>query len=378
MILTKEVEMRVHGSNIKYYESLGYELPKRKASKIVYRRTGKEYVHDLGKTFLVKIEDLPPKSHAMISAMCDYCNEPYETEYVTYYESTKGLTTKCACKNCASKKFKETILNIYGVDNVSMLDVIKEKKKQTVFNHYGVYNPSQSFEVQNKMKNTSLLKYGVDNPLKNKDVREKIEQTMMEKYGVLNPFQLKDVQDKSRETLLQRFGVDHPSKSVEIREKTAQSLYTASSHKCSKQQLHIFNLYSSEGNVELNYPILCYNIDICFVDDSIAIEYDGSGHDLSVKRRSMTKDEFKRREIIRNITLKSKGYKLIRIISIQDKLPSDEILLQMLEQAKQYFSDYPEHSWIEFNIDTSTVRNVEQKDGIFFDYGELRKIKQIC
>ena len=65
----------------------------------------------------------------------------------------------------------------------------------------------------------------------------------------------------------------------------------------------------------------------------------------------------------------------MRIISLKDKLPSDEILLQMLSEAKQYFFDYPNHSWIEFNIDTSTVRNAEQKDGVFFDYGKLRKIK---
>ena len=65
----------------------------------------------------------------------------------------------------------------------------------------------------------------------------------------------------------------------------------------------------------------------------------------------------------------------MRIISSKDKLPSDEILLQMLSEAKQYFSDYPNHSWIEFNIDTSTVRDAEQKDSVFFDYGKLRNIK---
>lgn len=58
-----------------------------------------------------------------------------------------------------------------------------------------------------------------------------------------------------------------------------------------------------------------------------------------------------------------------------DKLPSDQVLLQMLSDAKSYFSLYPNHSWIEFNLSTSTVRNAEHKDGIPYDYGSLRTIK---
>ena len=67
----------------------------------------------------------------------------------------------------------------------------------------------------------------------------------------------------------------------------------------------------------------------------------------------------------------------MHIVSTTDKLPSDPVLFQMLENAKSYFSDYPEHSWIEYNIDTSTVHNAEHREGVFFDYGELRTIKTI-
>ena len=49
----------------------------------------------------------------------------------------------------------------------------------------------------------------------------------------------------------------------------------------------------------------------------------------------------------------------------------------MLEKSKQYFSDYPNHSWIEFDIDNSCIRNAEEKSEIHFDYGELRNIKAI-
>jgi len=352
MILTKEVEVRSNGSTIEYYESLGYDLPKRKASMSIYRRTGREFVYDLGKTFLVKVEDLPTQSDITISAVCDYCNEPYEVKYYAYYNSTKGLTTKCACKNCASKKQRDIMLSTYGVASPSQLDSVKEKKKQTTLEHYGV-----------------------DNPSKSKDVRDKVEKTMMERYGVPSPAQVKEFQEKRAATCIERFGVDCSLKSTEVREKAAKSLYIASSQKCSKQQMYLFNLYNNKENVEVNYPVLYYNVDLCFVNNNIVMEYDGSGHDLSVKFGNITQDEFKHKEMIRSIILKREGYKLIKIISAQDKLPSDKILFQMLEQAKQYFSDYPNHSWIEFNIDTFTVRSAEHKDGVFFDYGELRKIK---
>ena len=352
MLLTKEVEMRANGSNIEYYESLGYDIPKRRASRSTYQQTGREFAYDLGKTFLVKVEDLPAKSHITISAICDYCNEPYELRYIDYYKSTKGLTTKCACKNCAQKKSVDIIFNKYGVKSVSKLDIIKEKKRQTALEHYGV-----------------------DNPSKSKDVRDKVEKTMMERYGVSNPIQFKEFREKGMQTCREHFGVDYPFASAEVREKAAMTYYVASSQKCSRQQMYLFNLYGDKDNVEINYPVLHYNVDICFIDDNIVMEYDGSGHNLSVKMGNITQDEFKQKEMIRSIILKREGYKLIKIISAQDRLPLDEILLQMLSEAKQYFSEYPEHSWIEFNIDTSTVRNAEQKDGVFFDYGELRKIK---
>lgn len=65
----------------------------------------------------------------------------------------------------------------------------------------------------------------------------------------------------------------------------------------------------------------------------------------------------------------------MRIISIHDRLPSNATLFQMLKQTKEYFFKYPQHSWIEFNIDSSIVRNAEYKDGVYYDYGELRIIK---
>lgn len=193
------------------------------------------------------------------------------------------------------------------------------------------------------------------------------------------PFQLIDVQEKSKNTLLERYGVDNALKSPKIKEKMTKTLYKNHSQKCSKQQYYIFNLYKTfDDTVELNYPISYFNVDICFLKDKLVVEYDGGFHMGNVIMGRETIEEFQQKEIVRNNILKKEGYKQMRIVSTKDLLPSDVVLLQMLSQAKEYFSNYPNHSWIEYNIDTSTVRNAEHKYGVFFNFGDLRKIKEVA
>lgn len=352
MLITKEVEVRTTGKMIRYYQDKGY---------------GPKYNTPL----IVKIEDLPNKSNIMISAICDYCGELYETRYADYYETTNGLMYKCACKACAAKKHRDMIAKNYGVDNVSQLDGIKEKKRQTVFEHYGVYNPRQSFEVQQTTKNTNLQKYGAVCPLQNADIKEKAKKTCIERYGYENAAKSDFVINKKKKTMIEKYGVENSMQVAEVRQKAKETMYKNGTCPTSKQQYYINSIY--EG--ELNYPCRNYNLDIFIKEANIDIEVDFGGHNLSVKLGNITQEEFDRKELVRDIYIKREGIKIMRIISSRDKIPSDTILLQMLSEAKQYFFDYPEHSWIEYNIDASTVRCAEHKDGVYFDYGKLRTIK---
>lgn len=203
------------------------------------------------------------------------------------------------------------------------------------------------------MIQTCVNHFGVDNPLKSEEVREKIKRTSLEKYGYTTPSQFPD-----------------------IKEKVAKTFYMNGTTPTSKQQYYIFNLYKLiNSTIELNFPISYYNVDICFTEEKITIEYDGGFHNGQVKMGNITQEEFNRKEIIRNSIIKKEGYKQIRIISSKDLLPSDEVLFKILNYAKQYFFDYPNHSWIEFDIDTSSINSAEYKNGIPYDYGKLRKIK---
>jgi hypothetical protein len=111
-------------------------------------------------------------------------------------------------------------------------------------------------------------------------------------------------------------------------------------------------------------------------DNNIVWEVDGGGHNLSVKLNKISQNDFEEKERIREMVIVRNGYKICRIISSKDNYPSDQILLQMLEDAKQYFSDYPNHSWMNFDIDNGIIRNAENKEGKPYDYGQLRKIKK--
>lgn len=330
-ILTKEVEVKVNSYTIKHYESLGYKIPLRKASKSSFQHTGREFVYDLNNTFIVKVEDLQRRSNVKIDVICDCCGEIiYDVIYEDYCKRIE-IFGEYVCRKCKTVHYKESCLKTYGVDN-----------------------PAKLKEVRNRMMETSL-----------------------QRYGTIYPLQSKEIKEKQRQTVRNTYGVDCVSQLSEVREKTAHTLYKNGTTPTSRQQLYIFNLYQLVyPNVQLNYPIAQFNTDICFPDEKLDIEVDFGGHNLSVKTGHLTQEEFDQKEIVRNNIIKREGYKQMRIISSKDLLPKDSILLQMLQDSRNYFSIYPNHSWIEFNIDTSFVRNAEYKDGISYDFGELRKIMQ--
>ena len=231
--------------------------------------------------------------------------------------------------------------------------------------------------INKKRIKTMIKKYNVENALKSEVFKEKMRQTNIERYGVENYTQTKEYNEKVKETCLKKYNIEHFSKLEEVKEKKALTSYKYSSKECSRQQFYIYNLYNISNNVELNYPVKSYNLDICIPNEKLDIEIDFGGHNLPVKIGKLTQEEFNQKEIIRNNIIKREGYKQMRIISSKDLLPSDEILLQMLSMAREYF-DATSHSWINFDIDNSKFINAENKnsDGVFFDFGKLRKIKK--
>lgn len=348
-ILTKEVEVRPRGAMIQYYKDKGYEA-------------------SYGQSLLVKVEDLPKRSSSTIRALCDICQEnEISTTYCNYNKSIE-ITGSYACTKCRYEKVRLTNINRYGVDNYGKTKECHEKMKKTIKSLYGVEHYSKTQEYKEKFRNTCIDRYGESY---GQQFAEKAFESFRDKTGYAFPSQSPEVRDKITQSYIEHYGVSNAAKSPEVREKMSNTLYTNSSQKISRQQHYINNLYRGI----LNFPIKYYNVDIYLPDNNLVIEYDGGGHMLNIVTGRETIQEYERKRIIREKTIKREGYKQMRIISTKDLLPSDQVLLQMLSDARNYFSQYPNHSWIEFSIDTSTVRNAEHKDGISYQFGSLRTIK---
>lgn len=330
MLLTKEVTVNPSGKMIQYYRNLGYNT---------------KYHEPL----IVDVDDLPKGSGEIVEILCDCCKETIvKIMYKDYIRRIEKYGNS-VCYKCKPIKTRENNLKKYGVVSTTMLP-----------------------EIQEKIKNTTFQNWGVEWSLQNSEVRQKAIETCRSHYDVDFSIQSKEVFNKTKKSLFEHYGVPNPAQSPEVREKMSQTLYANSSQKASKQQRYINNLYRGV----LNFPVKYYNVDIYLPEDNLTIEYDGGFHLGNIITGRETMEEHNQKEIIRNNIIKREGYKQMRIISSKDLLPSDTILLQMLQDARNYFSQYPNRSWIEFSIDSSTVRNAENPQGLSYSFGELRTIKE--
>jgi hypothetical protein len=120
MILTREIEIKINESNYQYYDDLGYEVA-------------------IGEIIRIPIELMSKGSHYKIKCKCDGCGIEKEVIFKNYvkYDNKFG---EYYCRKCSEVKRKETLRKNFGVDY-----------------------PIQNKKVLNKMKNTLIEKYGVDN-----------------------------------------------------------------------------------------------------------------------------------------------------------------------------------------------------------------------
>jgi very-short-patch-repair endonuclease len=349
MLLEEEyIEVIVNSRTVKYYESLGYEIPKRK------NKQNKE-VFDKGAFFKVKVKHLPKQSNKKVPVECDYCGTVFFQSLDNRYKYYgKNNIEKDCCQDCCHEKYKESVMLKYGVDNTTKLkevqekirntliekydvdcslkiDIAQQKTKETLIEKYGTTDYWNTEEVKEKTRKTNLERYGVENPLSNKEVREKCKRTTLERYGVDNVNKSKEIRKKIEKTNLERYGFTTCLLNDEVRKKSMESYHKHNSARFSKQQAYICNLLKGS----LNYPVGSFFLDIALLDEKIYIEYDGGGHDLCVKLKKMTREDFEIREKRRYDLLKSEGWKMIRIISEKDYVFEEEDLYRFLEKSKK-------------------------------------------
>jgi len=180
-----------------------------------------------------------------------------------------------------------------------------------------------------KMMETSIERFGNKCSLRNEEILKKSIETNLNKLGVEYPFQNKDILIKC----LDSFNKNGKTRAINI----------------SKAQIRIVKLYDAI----LNYIEFPYRIDGFFEKENIYFEYDGSGHKLGIRFGIYTEEEFEKRQEERNMFLKEKGYKEFRIISNDDVLPKNKILLDIKQRAFDLLLNKNYNNYI-YNLNTKT------------------------
>ena len=118
---------------------------------------------------------------------------------------------------------KKTMLRLYGVENPSQSQAIKDKKKVASQKKYGTDCVLQAASIKKKIKATVLEKYGVENPSQSQMVKDKKVATYLKNFGVENPMQSKEVVAKANATNIERYGVPWCQQNHEISLKGART-----------------------------------------------------------------------------------------------------------------------------------------------------------
>ena len=92
-LISTEVDIGLSGNNTAYYESLGYEIPRRKS------KWGRVTV-PIGTQIKVKIQDVITNSSVKVNVKCDCCGKEYEMTYQNYNQRNRD--GKIYCYKCAN------------------------------------------------------------------------------------------------------------------------------------------------------------------------------------------------------------------------------------------------------------------------------------
>ena len=133
MILQDKIEIKVNGTTVKYYKSLGYKVKNKQ-------------------TIIINVEELPKSSGYKIKVKCDYCGKEKYLSYYHYLKNIKNINLYTCSNKCAYElKNKKTNLLKYGKESYSSTNEFKNKYKDTCLKKYGVNNVSKSIEIKNKI-----------------------------------------------------------------------------------------------------------------------------------------------------------------------------------------------------------------------------------
>lgn len=306
MLLTKEVEIKITKANISYYKEKGYLVSEKDV-------------------IFIKTIDLQPQSEKRVIYKCDECGETINLSWASYLKKKEKNYSVLGdfCNKCSKKKRAKWL-----------------KQKNLL---------SYQLDYQNRQKKrekTCLEKYGENNIMKTEKGKMSLEKTLLEKYGVDNIMKLPETREKIAKALGTTNDIE------KFYSKNGKEFYKYNGVPCSGNQKHLQKLLGGE----LNYFLKYYTLDLFFEKDNLYLEYNGTGHNLSVIMGKKTFEEFEKDELKRYYILKSLGLKQIIFSSLKNrKLPSDQMILYIFEKAKEFLQK-DNNNWIVFDFDNSLIK----------------------
>lgn len=235
MIVDKKVKVKVTSSVFKYYKEKGY---------------GPFKNFDI---IEVDINDLTKGSGIKINAKCDICGIVNNITFQNYNNCFKRENIY-TCNDCKYYKTKITNNKRYGNDWGLQNKEIRKKGEITMLEKFGVNNISKLESIKNDRK---------DN-FKSENFKNKAKITILKKFGVDNVSKLDSIKKQKRETCLKNWGVENPSQSSELFEKAQKSGKRIKIHE------NINLLY--RGTYESDFLDYCYDNKI-IVEKGPTIKY---------------------------------------------------------------------------------------------------------
>jgi len=158
LLISKEVEVKLHSTNIRYYEEKGYPIPRKKD------KHGR-FLVPRGSTIIVKIKDLQLKSNVDIDIECDYCGIKFKRRYAdhTFIHNKDNNIDNDACEDCAILKFKEVYFLKHGVKNPFCQNEVRQKIANTFSKNNSVSTSKQQIYLHNLLGGE--LNYANDTPV---------------------------------------------------------------------------------------------------------------------------------------------------------------------------------------------------------------------
>lgn len=181
-----------------------------------------------------------------------------------------------------SEQFKKKMLENYGCespqDSKELMNRSYESRRKTLLDTYGVENISQIPGATNKAKQTSLNKYGESHYSKTDEYHLKRIKTSMEKWGVSHYAKTDEYKNKQKQTLIEKYQAESfttNSEYVQQHIKEHGVPYAFMKSQSNKEQDEISQFLQNLGfDFQPNYTILNgKEIDLYNDELKIGIEY---------------------------------------------------------------------------------------------------------